>query len=344
MSEVWEEVPPGDPARVVLDRHYGRRPAGVTRLRRESVNTVYMCHVAGEQDLVLKRLGRTMSAAFLDFQERSLALAAAAGLPLPHPVAGTGGRTTVRAEGSAWQLAGRLAGRRYADGDAGALRAVAACVRRLHGLTADGAPPDCENPTRDVEQWLDAGPGEFDRLMEAIGAAGVAREDERRFRDAVAPAVDRALRELDRATYDGLPHALTHGELTGSNVLMAERGPAVTGLLDWDGVFVRPRVYDLARGALFLARRRRDGFEVDHRLVTDFLTVAAGDHPLSDTELGAIIPVLELFLAATARHVRDLRRESPGSLAWALSWSAAGASQVRSTMQPALDAYRRARR
>lgn len=343
MTHIWDDAVKTDVAFLVLDNEYGVRPTSVAKLRRHSVNSVYLCRTGGDPstDLILKRLGRSVSEAFLDFQDRALAEVASAGLPIPHPMPSASGARTVRAQGSAWQLASRLAGRTYTDGQLPAVRAVATCVNRLHDLTISSAlPPADENPTRDIEQWLGTGSRELEELVEAISSAPVVNHDLRQYRAALTPVVDRALSELDGASYATLPHSLTHGELTGSNILVSEDGTVVKGLLDWDGVFIRPRVYDLARGSLFLARQRRDGFQIHHDLVTEFLRLATGNRPLSDAELRALIPILELLLVGTARHFRTMCRDSPGGLNWWLRWSTSGATQVRTIMGPALDAYR----
>jgi len=336
---IWTGVH-GGPAIEVARIHFGRTPSVLERLDRRSVNTLYRFKADGNT-YILKRLGRAVAAGWLAFQSQAVERVHERGVPVTPFVPSVRGENTVCHAGSAWQLTPYRPGRPFVDGRADELTRVARCVSLVHSVPVDGLDIAAANPIRDVETWLDSGRDELARLSAAARVAGVAEADLASLAREFERTLDRALGELDAATYAALPRTLTHGELTGSNILVDPATQEVVALLDWDGVAVRPRAYDLARGALFLARQRRDGFAVHDELVVSFLRTGSQPTPLATEEIDAIIPILELFLLPTAGYVSDLARHAPASLDWFLRWSAEGAGHVRSVMVPALDTFRR---
>jgi len=331
----WAEVE-GPEAREVLACHYGVVPRSLQRLSRSSVNALFRLTSRNGARL-LKRLGRDPGPKWPDLHAHALRRVRRQGVPVVPLVESVTGATTVRHGGSLWQLSRYVPGRAFQDGDGGELRSVARCVAAIHAVPLAGLPVGVSDPTRDVETWLEHGPDALECLRDAVrGAAGVPAAEMARWDGAYSGALDRALGELDASGYACLPRVLTHGELTGSNLRFDPGTGALLAVLDWDGVAVRPRAYDLARGALFLARRHRKSFAVYGELVASFLDEVAGAAPVTPAERDALVPILELFFVPTPHYVQALRRHAPGSLPWFLNWSAEGASTVRSILEPHL--------
>ncbi|MEU1294752.1 aminoglycoside phosphotransferase family protein [Streptomyces sp. NPDC005840] len=326
---------PGPTVPEVVGTAYGLEPRSVELLVRESPNQVWR-FTAADGPYTLKRLGRPGQESWLAFQDAAVLRAAAHGVPVEPLLRTADGRPTAAAHGALWQLRRYVAGRPAADGDAADLRAAAEVIAAVHAVPLDGLPEAGGNPIQDMEFWLGADAEALDRLGALVrDLVGAALWEETA--DAYRGAHRRARAELDLASYQALPTTLTHGELAGSNLVFDDDGTLVS-LLDWDGVDVRPRVYDLARGLLFLARAGRGSFRVHHRLGTDLLLGAAGGRPLTRAELQAVVPVLELYFVPTPRYVRQLAATDLAALRWYLGWAADGARTVRESVREVVGA------
>lgn len=321
--------------RELLLTHYGLRPGQVERLARESVNSLWRLRCP-ESTFVLKRLGRAADARWLAFQDAATARADAHGLPVQLPVPASDGSTTVTHGGGQWQLRRYVEGRLFTDGSAADVAQAARCLDILHAVPYDDLPSDAPSPTQDLEHWLAT--TDEARVADVWDVPGV--DVPTRLREsahsAYLAAYRRARTELDGPTYRSLPMALTHGEFMGSNLVHDAEDGTLRCVLDWDAVDVRPRVYDLARAALFLARKRRGGLAAHPRLATEVLLGATTRRPAGPQELAAVVPVLELYFVPTPRYVSQLADHSPDTLEWYLRWAAEGAATVRSTLGPAV--------
>ncbi|MFJ1646695.1 phosphotransferase enzyme family protein [Streptomyces sp. NPDC088258] len=325
----WE-ADPGRTVPEVVEAAYGLRPLAVERLVRESPNGVWRFTTADGR-YALKRLGRPGQERWLAFQDAAVTRAAAHGVPAEPLLRTLDGLPTASAAGALWQVRRYVGGRHCTDGDAADLRAAAETIAAVHAVPLDGLPEPGANPIQDMEFWLEAEAGALDDLGALVSeTAGPALWEETA--DAYRGAYARARAELDLAAYQALPATLTHGELAGSNLVFDDDGKLIS-LLDWDGVDIRPRVYDLARALLFLARAGRGSFHVHHGLGVDLLLRASGGHPLRPAELRAVAPILELYFVPTPRYVGQLAASSPATLRWYLGWAAGGARAVRANVQ-----------
>jgi Ser/Thr protein kinase RdoA (MazF antagonist) len=318
-----------DESTAVLHGCYGLRSGVVERLVRDSLNSVWRVRTPDEQ-FVLKRIGRPAGPDWLEFQRVAMDLASSSGIPTEPLVPARDGCTSVRADGAHWQLRRYVDGRLFVDGRDEDLAAAADLMARLHDIPTSGLPPSGANPIQDMEHWLAAD----ESAIEELGAAIITATDRdlwQRLRPAYLDAYRRARQDLDLVSYKAIPQVLTHGEYAGSNLVFDESG-AIVGLLDWDGVDVRPRAYDIARGVLFLGRSGRGRFTVLHRPAVDFLVRAMAKSPASAREMSALIPILELYCVPTPRYVELLAQRSPDTVLWYLNWSALGAATVRDNL------------
>ncbi|MEV6044015.1 MULTISPECIES: phosphotransferase enzyme family protein [Streptomyces] len=325
----WD-ADPGRTVPEILEAAYGMRPLVVERLVRESPNVVWR-FTAADGHYTLKRLGRPCEEPWLAFQDAAVTRAAAHGVPAEPLLHTLDGLPNASAGGALWQVRRYVDGRHCTDGSAADLRAAAETIAAVHAVPVDGLPEPGANPIQDMEFWLGADAGALDALGALVSeTAGPSVWDE--VAGAYRDAYHRARAELDLAAYQLLPATLTHGELAGSNLVFDDNG-ALISLLDWDGVDIRPRVYDLARALLFLARTGRGSFRVHHGLGVDLLLRAAGGHPLVHAELRAVSPILELYFVPTPRYIRQLAASSPATLLWYLGWAADGARTVRANVR-----------
>jgi Ser/Thr protein kinase RdoA (MazF antagonist) len=317
----------------LLRTHYGRTAVSVRRLDRESVNEMFRVRTSDEE-LVVKRLGRLGSAEWLNYQADVLDTLSEHGFPVRPWLRSLDGHGTTRIGDDQWQVARFAESRPFVPGDAADVTSAAACLDHLHQLT-DLVPADSPRaPIQDAEPWLCATEADMAELADTVHQ--VAPADAGGYVATYRDIWTRAQAELSGQDYLALPRRITHGEYVSSNVLYGQDG--VLAVIDWDAVQVRPRVSDVARGALFFARRARGGIEVFDELVPVFLRRATESAPLSDAEFAALIPFLECYFLPSPGYLRMLAEHEPDMLTWYLGWSSAGAARVRPLLTPILGA------
>lgn len=317
----------------LLGTHYGLAPVSVERLDRESVNEMFRVRT-GDELLVVKRLGRLGSPEWLAYQADVLDALHEHGFPVRPWLRSVEGHGTTRIGDDQWQVARFAESRPFVPGDADDVASAAACLDRLHQLT-DLLPADSPRaPIQDAEPWLCATEADMVSLADTVHE--VAPADAQGYVATYREVWTRARAELPAADYLALPRRITHGEYVSSNVLYGDDG--VLAVIDWDAVQLRPRVSDVARGALFFARRARGGIEVFEDLVPAFLRRATESAPLSDAESAALIPFLECYFLPSPAYLRQLAEHDPAMLTWYLGWSCAGAARVRPLLTPILGA------
>ncbi|MGW7466959.1 aminoglycoside phosphotransferase family protein [Streptomyces xantholiticus] len=333
MSAGWEADADRE-IRHVVETSYGMRPLLIERLMRDSPNRVWRFTGANDDWYTLKRLGRPGEVRWLAFQDAAIARAAECGVPTEPLIRTVERAPTAAVNGALWQLRPFVRGRHCVDGDPGDLRAAADVIAAVHAVPVDGLPEPGSNPIQDMEFWLSADESAIDELGDLVSVSA-SPSVWGEVRDAYRDAYRRARAELDLRTYQSLPTTLTHGEIAGSNLVFDDSGKLIS-LLDWDGVDIRPRVYDLARALLFLSRTGRGSFRIHHNLGVDLMLRATAASPPQLDELRAIAPILELYCVPTIRYVRQMAQSSPSTLEWYLGWAAEGARTVRRNVLPAV--------
>jgi Ser/Thr protein kinase RdoA (MazF antagonist) len=294
--------------------------------------------------LVVKRLGRPGSAEWLAYQADVLDALLESGFPVRPWLRSRDGAGTVCVQDDQWQVAPYVASRPFIPGDPTDVAQAAGCLDRLHQLSdllpAQLIATSPASPIQDAEPWLRATEADIADLERTLAEIGPADADPRTHIDTYRRVWERARQELAADAYDALPQRLTHGEYVSSNVLYGVRDAGAAGglitVIDWDAVQVRPRICDVARGALFFARRARGGIEVFPDLVPAFIEAATVSAPLSDAETAALIPFLELYFLPSVGYLRMLADHDPTMLAWYVGWSSAGAARVRELLTPIL--------
>lgn len=316
------------PARVAAA--YRLEIRSIERLDRESVNTVYRVS-CGTRRLILKRLAREVTDQWIEFQAATLEELAADEAAVPTPVRTHDGAPSVRADGAVWQVWGHVDGSPYRRESASHVEAAALFLDRLHTRPVPGGPAG-DLPATEAEQWALADESAFEDIASLI--AEVPGTDHGALAATYHEAWARSAPAM-RSGYRRTASCLSHGEYIGSNLLFD--GDRLAAVLDWDAAGLRPRVADLARGALFLARTKRGGIAIEPEVAVAFLRSATASLPLREAELGLIIPYLELFFIPDPAYLRLLLASAPGLLHWYLDWSSTGARTVSSIMLPVVE-------
>ncbi|HET6481048.1 MAG TPA: phosphotransferase [Actinoplanes sp.] len=316
----------------VLTRAYGLETPRTRLLNRESVNSVWRVDTPDGR-YALKRLGRTVTPAWLAFESVAMSRIAAE-IPVSLPVLTLTGASSAAYDGSTWQLRPWRLGRPFDSTRLDDIERAGTFMSSLHGIPVEGMPADGHCSTRNLEFWIGTQRplhtvlDEVDEITAPYAGAAV-RAAARR---AYSGVLLRARTEL--AGYADLPEVLTHGEVAGSNLLYREDGE-LECVLDWDALQLRSRVYDIARALLFLPRRGRSGgFQVVPDRAKAVLDAATTHQRLTLDELKALIPVLELNFVPSPDYLRQIVRHTPGIVEWYLGWRAEGAATVRDILSP----------
>lgn len=158
----------------------------------------------------------------------TLARLARAGLPVPAPVATTGGDVAPRVDGHPTLLAPRLRGSHPQYPDAPCCAAAGRFLGRMHRITA--GLPGPEHPRNLL--WLERGWREHTRRL------GHAQSDLMR------RALDGVVSASGRRDWQQLPMGIVHGDLFRDNALM--EGSTLTGVIDFHHAARAPLLFDLA--------------------------------------------------------------------------------------------------
>ncbi|MFI7110337.1 phosphotransferase enzyme family protein [Nonomuraea sp. NPDC050227] len=328
----WKESDDPLVPKILRDEFRLGAVGGVEWYDRESTNGVFRAQTT-HGPVIIKRLGRPGTIEWLEFQADTLQALHECGFPAQPLLRCPDGRRTVLAHDEQWQVTPFIAGRPFTPGSEADVDVAAACLSRLHGLSALAPEPSPTSPIRDAEAWLHL--DETDLSEVAATIQELAPHTPSEVFDKYRAAWQRARQTLSLEGYQALPHRLTHGEYVGSNLLYGSDD--VICIVDWDGLQVRPRLADLARASLFFPRRVRGGIEVIESLVPRFLRVATQSEPLLDNERDAIIPFLELYFVPIPAFLRMIAERNPTMLDWYLGWSSAAAGRVRQILTRLLE-------
>lgn len=158
----------------------------------------------------------------------TLARLAAAGLPVPAPVATSGGDLVPRVDGHPTLLAPRLRGAHPLRPDALRCAAVGRFLGRMHRLTI--GLPGPEHPRNLL--WLERGWREHARQLGHADS------------DLMRRALDGVVSAAGRRDWQQLPAGIVHGDLFRDNALM--EGATLTGVIDFHHAARAPLLFDLA--------------------------------------------------------------------------------------------------
>lgn len=107
-----------------------------------------------------------------------------------------------------------------------------------------------------------------------------------------------------------LPHQFIHGDAHGENMLV--EGDRVTGLVDFgDGCF-NPVICELGVCLPYMMMERHDPLQIAGRIVAAYHEI----RPLSDEEVGVLIPLICGRLAVTVSVAAERRRIDPHRPGW----------------------------
>ncbi|MFJ4676767.1 MULTISPECIES: phosphotransferase enzyme family protein [unclassified Kitasatospora] len=193
-------------------------------------------------------------------QHRATTALAARGLPVPAPLADTGGRTVTARGGRLFALYPWVAGHhRHGTGlDPARCGELGALLGVLHGTLAEVCAP-----LRQPAGVLSAEVEETERIIAELRALARAHRPydafDRQAEQHLAQRLDllAAHRHRRPGPADAPPTGWTHGDFHGLNVLY--RGDTVSAVLDWDKLAPHPVAEEAVRAATLLFNDRATG-------------------------------------------------------------------------------------
>lgn len=217
---------------------------------------------------ILTLYEKRVDAADLPYFLALLGHAAAAGLPVPRPIADRNGRALQRLAGRPAAIVEFLPGVSVSHPTAAHANAAAAALARLHAATADFG----------LTRANALGPDGWASLATAVGPRA----------DTIAPGLGQAIAEelafLVAAWPRELARGTIHADLFADNVLFT--GTKVSGIIDFYFACTDIRAYDLA------VMHAAWAFAADDRPHADLAAALDAAHPLTREEAAAL-PVLK---------------------------------------------------
>ncbi|MCF7689544.1 MAG: phosphotransferase [Cephaloticoccus sp.] len=179
---------------------------------------------------------------------------AAAGLPVPRPLARPGGETVLQHEGLTIEVLTWIGGDPWSAAVAGAAQGVGSFLGRFHAALAGSCPG--EDPLERREDHPDT----VQPILHALLAHGGDPAQGHQLK-AINDLLEQGRRELESSLYAALPRAVIHGDFHPGNVRF--RGPEVVALYDFDYLAVQARVRDVVDALMFFASDRPAPFQPD---------------------------------------------------------------------------------
>jgi len=184
------------------------------------------------------------------------------GIPTAAPVPTKEEKTFTRHEDKAYEVYAFLEGKPYGAAPPEAVIHASSTLARFHLVASTYA---AARRSASLAQYGTLGfPETSERMEDPLLLEKVYEwvETLRVFRDYEAEAetcrkwIRRLLDAFGREVYDGLPHALTHGDYTPANLIFDDSGQ-VAGIFDFDWARWAARVRDVADGMYFFSADRR---------------------------------------------------------------------------------------
>lgn len=258
-------IPPATARKVIARFPLGHptdlRPGGGTA----SPKTVFACD--GDRYLLRRRRSEFCPENRVRFDHAFVRHLAESGLPVAPPLGTREGRTWVVEGEHTYEIVPFIEGlsvRRF--NSRLQILGAATALGRIHQASGSFVPPTVKDLGRDlylprylplIESELRAGRGQ------GMAVRRVAERMLRMAREVIA--------DVERVRPDEVAPTTVHGDFTPGNVLF--RGERVQGIFDFDWATITSRVWDVARGILHFAFRRRTPLDPDDiRSLTEAMT------------------------------------------------------------------------
>jgi len=248
-------------ARRVLD-HYDLGPLRLVEQHGGTAGRNWRVETSKGTWLLRTRGPRTSSDEAVAFDHALRLHLVSLGVPTAAPVPCCDGRTFTRIEERAYEVYPFVSGVSAAKATDVQVRSAARGLAAFHRAGASFPQARTAPP---MTQYATLGIPDVSRRPEdpALLRKAYARLCAKNRTGAFVEAADCCHRWLSRlqnefgpATYDALPHVLTHGDYTLANLLFDSRGE-LGGIFDFDWARWAPRVRDLADGMYFIGAVRR---------------------------------------------------------------------------------------
>lgn len=197
--------------------------------------------------VVRRRHAEFASAGATHFDHVLLAGLAAAGLPVPRPLARHDGSTALAHEGQVYEVLAWLDGDPFVEGDTQAIAGMGAFLARFHQALGANIPSGKEGQVR--EEHPDRLTPYLAGLYPRAGSPEIQRQ-----LGVLAEQLDLVRGELDAGLYGSLPHGIIHGDVHPGNFRF--HGGEVAAVYDFDYLGVQAQVRDVSDALMFFASRR----------------------------------------------------------------------------------------
>lgn len=127
--------------------------------------------------------------------------------------------------------------------------------------------------------------------------------------------VEECIGKIKALNINDLNLVVSHGEFQGQNILFDNNGSI--NVIDWDGIGLRPKIYDIAVSAVFLTRKKRGSFILDEITFNEYIQKFA----LTREEIESIPYLIPLYFAPSKEFIDNFNLNAPEKLDWYLEWS-----------------------
>ncbi len=309
-----------DITRIIQD-HWPVQALRAIPLESGSPNNIWKIETASK-DYVLKHCNYQVEPAWFDFQNDVIEDWGARKIPVVPALATLENRSYARVHNHIYQLREYIAGDRFTLNNSEQLKQAARLTVEIH--RSDLKASDHKSTFNDLEKWLQEPELNLQLLTHEISQLDLSEQAKDEAIDLIQHAVSSSCQRLSFRDYIRLPQVCTHGELHHTNLIY--QNDVLVGLIDYDSVQVRPRIYDIGRAALFLSRKGRGDFHVNPDFVHEFCRIYNDAYRLTHEEFEAIIDILRLYFVPTVSYLRLMKNTD--QLGWYLPWILKGIRHI----------------
>ena len=261
---------------------------------------------SGADQYVLRRYNPHRSPDAIRYEHDVLWHIERKGWPVAVALQAGSGKTVVSAEGNRYALFPFLPGRPGPEHNRRYLQIKGGLLARLHGDLAllpskgqrdgfgrlsdlDAYVAGSSSSQKNAQRSSKPGrsPATFDAILDVFG------QEQPRLAEQIRAERERSLDELARLDYESVPDTLVHGDFHTENIFFQRR--RLTAILDFDLVHMDTRVADIGLAIAGDCPEPPSYMAIDPDSVQALVGAYHAESPLSETELGLIVPIIRAY-------------------------------------------------
>lgn len=301
-------------------KHYGLVMSNAMAMPSSSINQAWKI-TAASQTFLLKKCNNAYDSVWLDFANVAMRCLREQGAERLLAMT-QDGRVFVESRDAFWTLSRYVDSAPFRFHDQRLLRSVGAYLRRLHDVDLSPITKGEEigagiSGRNEIAQWYESSAEKLRRVLhlcreypQLITPAEV---------NALSKTMDLAISEISCERYHRLPKALSHGEFQNQNILLTRDDEI--HVIDWDSLNVRARIIDVVSSVLFMCRKGRGDFSLNHEAALEYLSA----YQLSDVEIQELASIAFIYMLPSEYMVAQFRRHAPENINWYIPWAINGA-------------------